>query len=92
MAEQLPESQWQSTCTASSASRCQGLQVSCHIQKKPSESWPKSCDVTRTLLSFFVVGSRVHFNSMKDSDFVQQMVKAASVAFGGGRTNDYPKA
>lgn len=29
---------------------------------------------------------------MKDSDFVQQMVKAASVAFGGGRPNDYPKA
>ena len=28
---------------------------------------------------------------VKDSDFVQQMVKAASVAFGGGRPNDYPK-
>mmetsp|Transcript_52990 Transcript_52990/g.138102 ORF Transcript_52990/g.138102 Transcript_52990/m.138102 type:complete len:191 (-) Transcript_52990:201-773(-) len=27
----------------------------------------------------------------KDSDFVKQMVKAASVAFGGGRTSDYPK-
>ena len=30
--------------------------------------------------------------SAEDSDFVQQMVKAASVAFGGGRPNDYPKA
>eukprot|EP00913_Durusdinium_trenchii_P003562 g3294.t1 len=29
--------------------------------------------------------------SKQDSDFVQQMVKAASVAFGGGRPNDYPK-
>lgn len=33
VAQQLPESQWQPTCAASSASRCQGLQVSCHIQK-----------------------------------------------------------
>eukprot|EP00435_Cladocopium_sp_Y103_P036725 s1261_g9.t1 len=29
---------------------------------------------------------------VKDSDFIQQMVKAAAVAFGGGRPNDYPKA
>ena len=29
---------------------------------------------------------------VQDSDFIQQMVKAASVAFGGGRPNDYPKA
>ncbi|CAE7226346.1 unnamed protein product [Symbiodinium natans] len=28
---------------------------------------------------------------VKDSDFIQQIVKAASVAFGGGRPNDYPK-
>eukprot|EP00438_Fugacium_kawagutii_P016473 Skav211466 [mRNA] locus=scaffold379:317288:317626:- [translate_table: standard] len=28
---------------------------------------------------------------VKDSDFIEQMVKAASVAFGGGRPNDYPK-
>lgn len=28
---------------------------------------------------------------VSDSDFVKQMVKAASVAFGGGRPNDYPK-
>ena len=28
----------------------------------------------------------------QDSNFVQQIVKAASVAFGGGRPNDYPKA
>lgn len=28
---------------------------------------------------------------VKDSNFVQQIVKAASVAFGGGRPNDYPK-
>mmetsp|Transcript_98435 Transcript_98435/g.278782 ORF Transcript_98435/g.278782 Transcript_98435/m.278782 type:complete len:194 (-) Transcript_98435:70-651(-) len=27
---------------------------------------------------------------MQDSDFVKQMVKAASVAFGGGRPNNYP--
>jgi len=27
----------------------------------------------------------------EDADFAQQMVKAASVAFGGGRTSDYPK-
>jgi len=27
----------------------------------------------------------------KDSDFVKQLVKAASVAFGGGRQTDYPK-
>ena len=29
---------------------------------------------------------------LQDSDFIQQIVKAASVAFGGGRPNDYPKA
>ena len=29
---------------------------------------------------------------VEDSDFIQQMVKAAAVAFGGGRPNDYPKA
>merc|ERR1719401_1137896 len=28
---------------------------------------------------------------IKDADFVKQMMKAASVAFGGGRPNDYPK-
>lgn len=28
---------------------------------------------------------------VQDTDFVKQMVKAASVAFGGGRPNDYPK-
>eukprot|EP00416_Gambierdiscus_australes_P040168 CAMPEP_0171111910 /NCGR_PEP_ID=MMETSP0766_2-20121228/77119_1 /TAXON_ID=439317 /ORGANISM="Gambierdiscus australes, Strain CAWD 149" /LENGTH=188 /DNA_ID=CAMNT_0011573965 /DNA_START=37 /DNA_END=603 /DNA_ORIENTATION=- len=28
---------------------------------------------------------------VEDSDFVKQMVKAAAVAFGGGRPNDYPK-
>mmetsp|Transcript_31288 Transcript_31288/g.74176 ORF Transcript_31288/g.74176 Transcript_31288/m.74176 type:complete len:193 (+) Transcript_31288:66-644(+) len=28
---------------------------------------------------------------IQDSDFVRQMVKAAAVAFGGGRPNDYPK-
>ncbi|CAJ1363929.1 unnamed protein product [Effrenium voratum] len=28
---------------------------------------------------------------VKDSDLLQQIVKAASVAFGGGRPNDYPK-
>jgi len=28
---------------------------------------------------------------IEDSDFVKQMVKAASVAFGGGRSTDYPK-
>jgi len=27
----------------------------------------------------------------KESDFVKQLVKAASVAFGGGRSGDYPK-
>jgi len=29
-------------------------------------------------------------NGAKDTDFVKQFVKAASVAFGGGRPNDYP--
>lgn len=29
--------------------------------------------------------------SHEDSDFVKQMMKAAAVAFGGGRPNDYPK-
>merc|ERR1712086_566341 len=29
--------------------------------------------------------------TMENKDFVEQMVKAASVAFGGGRTGDYPK-
>lgn len=29
--------------------------------------------------------------TIKDADFVKQMVKAASVAFGGGRKDDYPK-
>eukprot|EP00930_Biecheleria_cincta_P076701 TRINITY_DN6391_c0_g1_i1.p1 TRINITY_DN6391_c0_g1~~TRINITY_DN6391_c0_g1_i1.p1 ORF type:complete len:190 (-),score=46.82 TRINITY_DN6391_c0_g1_i1:251-820(-) len=28
---------------------------------------------------------------VKDTNFIKQMVKAASVAFGGGRPNDYPK-
>jgi len=28
---------------------------------------------------------------MENSDFVQQMVKAAALAFGGGRKGDYPK-
>uniref|UniRef100_A0A7S1LEJ2 Uncharacterized protein n=1 Tax=Alexandrium catenella TaxID=2925 RepID=A0A7S1LEJ2_ALECA len=28
---------------------------------------------------------------IQDNDFVQQMVKAAAVAFGGGRHGDYPK-
>eukprot|EP00930_Biecheleria_cincta_P094360 TRINITY_DN853_c0_g1_i1.p1 TRINITY_DN853_c0_g1~~TRINITY_DN853_c0_g1_i1.p1 ORF type:complete len:210 (+),score=52.53 TRINITY_DN853_c0_g1_i1:66-632(+) len=28
---------------------------------------------------------------IEDSDFVKQMVKAASIAFGGGRPTDYPK-
>eukprot|EP00401_Gymnodinium_catenatum_P056786 CAMPEP_0117555852 /NCGR_PEP_ID=MMETSP0784-20121206/51493_1 /TAXON_ID=39447 /ORGANISM="" /LENGTH=194 /DNA_ID=CAMNT_0005353081 /DNA_START=84 /DNA_END=668 /DNA_ORIENTATION=+ len=28
---------------------------------------------------------------IEDKDFVQQIVKAASIAFGGGRPNDYPK-
>jgi len=28
---------------------------------------------------------------IKDSDFVKQIVKAAAVAFGGGRPTDYPK-
>mmetsp|Transcript_42616 Transcript_42616/g.76618 ORF Transcript_42616/g.76618 Transcript_42616/m.76618 type:complete len:187 (-) Transcript_42616:72-632(-) len=30
-------------------------------------------------------------HGVKDTNFVQQMVKAASVAFGGGRPNDYPE-
>ncbi|CAK0795260.1 unnamed protein product [Prorocentrum cordatum] len=29
--------------------------------------------------------------TIEDGDFIKQMVKAASVAFGGGRTGDYPK-
>merc|ERR1712008_57618 len=28
---------------------------------------------------------------LQDTDFVKQLVKAASVAFGGGRSTDYPK-
>ncbi|CAE8625675.1 unnamed protein product [Polarella glacialis] len=30
-------------------------------------------------------------HGLKDSDFVRQMMKAAAVAFGGGRPTDYPK-
>jgi len=30
-------------------------------------------------------------SGMKDSDFVTQMIKAASVGFGGGRRGNYPK-
>jgi len=29
-------------------------------------------------------------NGAKDTDFLKQFIKAASVAFGGGRPNDYP--
>mmetsp|Transcript_23359 Transcript_23359/g.47279 ORF Transcript_23359/g.47279 Transcript_23359/m.47279 type:complete len:190 (-) Transcript_23359:159-728(-) len=37
---------------------------------------------------------RAQLQAMKgveDTDFVKQLMKAASVAFGGGRPNDYPK-
>lgn len=36
-------------------------------------------------------GQLVGLKSFKDSNFVQQMIKAAAVAFGAGRPNDYPK-
>merc|ERR1712007_42434 len=38
-------------------------------------------------------GLRAQLQALKgssDSDFVQQLMKAASVAFGGGRPTDYP--
>lgn len=36
-------------------------------------------------------GQLVGLKSFEDSNLVQQMIKAAAVAFGAGRPNDYPK-
>jgi len=36
-------------------------------------------------------GQLLALKGVEDTDFVTQMVKAASVAFGGGRPTDYPK-